>query len=147
MIPPPPPPDTTPPTPDPNIIIDPDVNLLVDSGDNSLSGYYKIGLEWWQKIVADVASVTDDSGSPIEIRFICVNDGDISSTRIAQFGSDPIADPGGDWTITYEDDHIIYDVYVKYGGPVPSRRWKVCAYDPSDNEACSTIHTIGPPPL
>lgn len=142
LIPPPPPPDTTPPSPEPNIIISPDINT-VNPADNSLSGYYKIGVEWWHKIVADVASVTDDSGGPVEIRFICVNDGDISSTRIAQFGSDPIVDPDGDWTIFYEDDHIIYDVYVKYGGPVPSRRWKVCAYDPSDNKACSTIHTIG----
>lgn len=143
--PPPPPNDTTPPAPEPNFIINPDFNT-VNPADNSLSGQYKIGQDCWHKIVAGVADITDDSGGEIEIKFICLSNAGFNSISVPQFGTD-ISDPDGNWTITYDTGHIIYDVYVTYGGIGVSLQWKVCAYDPSDNEACSAVHTIGPPPL
>lgn len=149
-------PDTNAPDPPPTMLRADDVNTITDPCDNTLSAQYQVGLEWWHKVVADVSAVADDSGGPIEIRFICVSDGAFSSNNTIPGLYRPIligntGTYGGisqGWRLTYSGGTIIYDVNVdKYGGIGKELRWKVCAYDESMNEACSATHRIGPPPL
>ncbi len=149
-------PDANAPAPPPTILISPDVNTVADPCDNTLSGQYWLGLNGWHKVVADVTGITDDSGGDVEIRFICIDDPALSSTtKVPQppapllvGGAGAYGDVSLGWRVTYEGSSIIYDVDInKYGIVGRELRWKVCAYDIFDNEACSAVHTIGPPPL
>ncbi len=146
--------DTNAPDPPPDMVIT-DVNTIMDPYDNTFSGQFQWppgDQPWWHKVVADVSMVNDDSGGPIEIRFICVSHGEFSSESVIPALYRPILIGGTGtygsfaegWRLTYEGGNIIYDVDVdKYGGSGAERTWKVCAYDPSMNEACSTTHLIG----
>jgi hypothetical protein len=143
-------PDTNAPAPPPTIVFNVDTNTITPDN-NALSGQYLRGLDWWHKIVANVAGITDDSGGLIRIRFICLDDESLNSPFVDMLMTVAVEDPGPPpkkWRVTNNGGNLVYDVNVnKYGGIGKTLTWKVCAYDPSDNEACSNPHTIGPPPL
>jgi len=137
-----------------------DVNT-VPNYDLSLSGQFLLSSNWYHRIVANVAGITDDvtPAGDIQIRFICITEPALSSEAFVTMPPRPItiADTGGLgvygvllpptglWQITYIGGTIVYDVNVfEYSGPGRYLRWKICAYDAAMNEICSEEHWIGP---
>ena len=108
-------------------------------------------VRWWHRVVADVTGITDDSGGPIEIRFICSNNSFSSDKKVP----DPITiDQGGilgghgatdTYQVFWNGNTIVYDVFVNTSsGLGPTYTWTVCVYDPTQNDACSDPVEIGP---
>jgi hypothetical protein len=139
----------------PQMVIDGDVNLMTDPCDNSTSGQFYIGLDWWHKVVVNVSSAAGYDGDA-EVRFECVSDGGLSSRnripplvsiiRVSGTGSKGGFDEG--WRVTYEGGRVIYDVDVeKYGGIGRQLQWRACVYALPYDPVCGEVHTIGPPPL
>jgi len=147
--------DTNAPTPAPTIVAGP--NNLAGPDINTGSGQFfpaAGNFNWWHKVVANVAGITDDSGGPIEIRFICLNDSSLNSnTKIPAplrpiYIDTPVAigSIASGWRLTFEGTNVVYDVDIaKFGGIGKTLNWKVCVYDPSGNAACSAVYTVGPP--
>ncbi|MBN2018810.1 MAG: S8 family serine peptidase [Sedimentisphaerales bacterium] len=152
--------DITPPTP-PVIIILPDVNTLStpDTNTSSVQFYWWFGNNWWHKVVVNVSGVVDDSGGPIEVRFVCTDDSSLNSDNKIPAAQRPIlvgtpvslsnvvyseGDYTG-WRLTYDGTNIVYDVYVNQSfGTGRELNWRVCVRDEAGNQACSQTHTIGP---
>jgi subtilisin family serine protease len=144
--------DVEPPEPAPTII------WIPGQWDGTPEGTYTYSSEfrtsdwrWWHRVVADVTGITDDSGGPIEIRFICSSNGFSSEKKVP----DPIIiDQGGilgghnegdTYQVFWNGNTIVYDVYVDTSsGLGPTYTWTVCVYDPTQNPACSDPHVIGP---
>jgi hypothetical protein len=150
--------DQIPPAPPPIMVISDVNNVLRDV--NTLSGQFMwdpgaFDFDWWHKVIVNVAGITDDSGGPVEIRFICTSDNNFSSNNKIPAELRPIVinppvpvalgSKGQGWRLTYTGSYIVYDVYTGHaGGTGWTLNWKVCAYDAVPNEACSAVHTIGP---
>jgi len=137
---------------EPEFVIDPDVNN-VGADVNTWSGQFLWGpyeYPWWHKVVADVSGMAGCEGT-IRIRFVCVSDGarnSVNHTDSIVVGS-PVAlgSRAEGWRVTYDGSRIVYDVSIgAYGGVGENRDWKVCACDEMDNEVCTEVHTVGPPP-
>jgi len=151
--------DPNPPAPPPVMIIFPDVNN--GTADVNTSSVQFLGPDgyWWHKVIVDVGGITDESGGPIEVRFICLSDNSLSSNNKIPAVDRPIyiGQPvtlgfvaakgvGPGYRLTYDGDNIVYDVFVnKFGGTGKALNWRGCVYDESLNDACTLVHRIGPP--
>jgi hypothetical protein len=118
-------------------------------------------LDWWHRVIVDVANVADDITpiSELEVRFIC-SDSKYNSDNIipAMFRPIRIGHPvsigvtvveSGYVTSGYQltwngANRIVYDVYVDASGGSYGRQleWHVCVYDASGNSACTGTHLI-----
>jgi hypothetical protein len=152
--------DTTPPSPAPTITFSASVHTVTaDACD--LSGQFQFpyqfpdfDLHWWHKVVINVAGVVDDSGGPVEIRFICSSSSFSSDNRIplafrpilvGQGVLPNLGSKADGWRLSYNGDTIVYDVMTNtVGGTGVILTWTVCAYDAALNSACSAPHIIGP---
>ncbi|MGA2092683.1 MAG: S8 family serine peptidase [Sedimentisphaerales bacterium] len=146
--------DVTPPSPDPNILWV-SGNWDVLETDYTYSGEFRTSdARWWHRVVADVTGITDDSGGPLELRFICSNNGFSSETKVAVpiiLGQPPVGGTlgGHSATDTYQvywnGSTIVYDVYINTSsGLGGDYTWRVCVYDPTLNSACSNQVKIAP---
>lgn len=149
--------DVTPPSPAPTIVwLTGNWNVL-DSA-YGYSGEFQTttgATRWWHRVVADVTGITDNSGGLLEIRFICTNNSNFSSTNKVSSPiiiSQPVTGNilGGHsasdtYQVYWNGSTIVYDVYINTGsGLGGDYTWKVCVYDPSMNSACSNSVEIAP---
>jgi hypothetical protein len=146
--------DVTPPAPAPTILwLAGNWNVFENAYE--FSGEFRTAdTRWWHRVVADVTGIADDSGGPIEIRFICSSNGFSSSKKVA----DPIiiapAPPGNilgghgagnTYQVFWTGNTIVYDVYINTSsGLGGDYTWTVCVYDPTQNDACSDPVEIAP---
>jgi hypothetical protein len=149
----------------PTMVISPEVNNVGWFDPNTTSGqFYYTSPEaedgrWWHRVIANVAGVTDDSGGPIEIHFVCTSSSGFSSINKVKDGNGvsipiyiglplAIGSRAQGWRVTYSGGYIVYEVDVnKVRGSGKELHWEVCAYDASQNEACSDVHVIKWPPV
>jgi hypothetical protein len=155
--------DPNPPAPPPVIVRSRDINniSLGWTDPNIASGQfmyteYPVDYRWWHRVIVDVTGVADDSGGPVEIRFICTTDDKFSSNNKIPVSLRPIyigqpvaiGSRAAKWRVTYTGSYIVYDVDVdKVAGSGKQLFWKVCAYDAALNEACSSEEEIRWPPI
>jgi chitodextrinase len=158
--------DVNAPTPAPSIVWSPDVNYITWVEPNTVSGQFMYTSpetedgRWWHRVIANVAGITDDSGGPVEIRFICTTDSAYSSKNKVKTGGvsipiyvgQPVAigSRAVKWRVTYSNsgNYIVYEVDVdKFGGSGKKLFWRVCAYDAAGNSSCSDVVEISWPPV
>jgi hypothetical protein len=154
--------DATPPAPPPTII------WIPAAWDGTAEGTYDRSSEfvtetgtvrWWHRVVADITGITDNSGGPLEVRFICDADDNPNSPfnstkKVGQpiiIGQPPPGNVLGGHTATdtyqvfWNGSTIVYDVYINTSsGNGEKHIWKVCVYDPTLNPACSDPVEIAP---
>jgi hypothetical protein len=156
--------DVNAPGPAPFIVRSADVNNISWTDPNTASGQfmytlYPVDYRWWHRVIADVGGITDDSGGPVELRFICTNSGGLSSiNKVKDANGDPakillnqpvaIGSREAGWRVTYSGSTIVYDVDVdKVGGSGKKLFWKACVYDAALNANCSDVVEIVWPPI
>jgi hypothetical protein len=154
--------DVTPPSPAPNILwLTTNWNVYPEIYDWSGAFTTTTGtVKWWHRVAADVTGITDDSGGPLEVRFICDGNPNNALSSASKVGQPIIIGAGGilgghsatdTYQVYWNGNTIFYDVYVNSStGHDVDHVWRVCVYDPTLNSACSNqvemkFGYIGPP--